>query len=270
MKKLIILIVLTICSVSASANEYMLEADYRQRPPEMVINEKTGAFSGPLIDIMNLAAAEVGLTVNWHSNYFKRSYSRLIRGSVDIVPRVIEKEDRKEFVRYFSPIGYQQKNIVFIVKQGNESLIKKYDDLYNISIGVKKGTAYFEKFDNDMKINKKMSVDDKNMSLMFAANRFDAMIVLDIPSFQKALKTIGFTNYSYAEYKYVQVISNQYAMSKKSSKIILFDKLNQAFKTLVDRGKIKEVYQKYQLQPLLTETEIEGMDINVYNNTLED
>jgi len=254
-----------IFSVFAQAGEFMLEADYRQRPPEMIIDEKTGEFSGPLIDILNLAAAEIGLTVKWQQNYFKRSYSRLIRGSVDIVPRVIKKDDRQEYVKYFDPIGYQQKNIVFIVKKGKESQIEKYEDLYKITVGVKKGTAYFKRFDSDARINKKMSVDDKNMSMMFAANRFDAMIILDMPAFEKALKDIGFDNYSLANYNHVQVIANQYAMSKKSPKINMFDKINQAFKNLVNNDKIRECYQKYNIVPLLKKNEIQGLEVNKGN-----
>jgi len=255
-------VLILIFSTTAQAGEFMLEADYRQRPPEMIIEEQTGDFSGPLIDILNMAAAEVGLTVKWQQNYFKRSYSRLIRGSVDIVPRVIIKKDRKKYVRYFDPIGYQQKNIVFIVKKGKEALIEKYEDLYKIIIGVKKGTAYFKRFDSDARINKKLSVDDKNMSMMFAASRFDAMIILDMPAFEKALKDIGFDNYSLANYKYVQVISNQYAMSKKSPKIQMFDKINKAFNNLVSNDKVSNCYKKYNLSPLLKKKDIQGMEID--------
>jgi len=261
------LVFIIVSSVTVNAGEFMLEADYRQRPPEMVIDEQTGDFSGPLIDVLNMAAAEVGLTVKWQQNYFKRSYSRLIRGSVDIVPRVIKKADRVQYVKYFEPIGYQQKNIVFIVKKGKESLIEKYEDLYKITVGVKKGTAYFKRFDSDSRINKKMSVDDKNMSMMFAANRFDAMIILDMPAFEKALKDIEFDNYVLANYKYVQVISNQYAMSKKSPKIELFDKINQAFKNLVNNDKVSQCYQKYNLKPLLKKKDIHGMEIENDNLT---
>jgi polar amino acid transport system substrate-binding protein len=209
-----------------------------------------------------MAAAEVGLTVKWQQNYFKRSYSRLIRGNVDIVPRVIKKKDRKQYVKYFDPIGYQQKNIVFIVKKGKEALIEKYEDLYKITIGVKKGTAYFKRFDSDARINKKLSVDDKNMSMMFAANRFDAMIILDMSAFEKALKDIKFDNYSLANYKYVQVIANQYAMSKKSPKIEMFDKINQAFRNLVKNDKVQECYLKYNLEPLLKKKDIQGLEID--------
>jgi polar amino acid transport system substrate-binding protein len=261
-------LIFTIFSLtSVNAGEYMLVADYRQRPPEMIIDEQTGDFSGPLIDILNMAAAEVGLTVKWQQNYFKRSYSRLIRGNVDIVPRVIIKKERKQFVKFFDPIGYQQKNIVFIVKKGKESLLTKYEDLYKITVGVKKGTAYFKRFDSDARINKKMSVDDKNMSMMFAANRFDAMIILDMQAFEKALKDIGFDNYALANYKHVQVISNQYAMSKKSPKIDMFDKINQAFNNLVKNDKVRECYQKYNLVPLLKKKDIQGMEID---NNLSD
>jgi len=270
MKKLLFWAILVTYCLPAHANDLLLQADYRQRPPEMVIDEKTNAFSGPLIDILNIAAANAGLTVNWQKNYFKRSYSRLIRGNVDIIPRIIKKEDRKTFVKFFDPIGYQQKNIVFIVKKGRASIIKKYEDLYKISVGVKKGTAYFERFDKDSKILKRMSVDDKNMSMMFAANRFDSMIILDIPAFEKALKTIGFNDYTYADYKHIQVISNQYGMSKKSSKIKFFDKLNHSFNSLVKKDTIKQCYKKYSLSPLLTESEIIGMDKNINKNLLSD
>ena len=269
MKKFMFYVLVSIiyCS-SAHSGEFMLEADYRQRPPEMVVDEESGTFTGPLIDILNMAAAEIGMTVKWQQEYFKRSYSRLIRGNVDIVPRVIFKESRKKYVQFFDPIGYQEKNIVFIVRKGKEKLIRKYEDLYKISVGVKKGTAYFKPFDTDPKIDKRISIDDKNMSMMFAANRFDAMIILDRPAFEKALKNISFDQYAFADYKHTQVIANQYAMSKKSPKIGLFNKLNKTLGDMVKQKKIKQCYQKYNLPPLLDGKDVQGIDLD--NDNMSD
>ncbi len=95
-------------------------------------------------------------------------------------------------------------------------MLNSYDDLYKLKVGVKRGTAYFDKFNHDKKIKKAISLDDKNMAKMFAANRFDTMIILDKNSIETALKKISCTDYSYANYKYIQRIGIYYGMSKKS------------------------------------------------------
>ena len=46
---LIIALLMWTTPETAFSQEKVLLADYRQRPPEMVIDEKTGQFSGPLI-----------------------------------------------------------------------------------------------------------------------------------------------------------------------------------------------------------------------------
>jgi polar amino acid transport system substrate-binding protein len=48
---------------AAFSEEKALLADYRPRPPEMVIDEKTGEFSGPLIEILDEAARKIGYSI---------------------------------------------------------------------------------------------------------------------------------------------------------------------------------------------------------------
>ena len=231
------------------AEDSSLRADYRQRPPEMVIDEKTGRFSGPLIDILDEAARKIGHRIKWRKAPFQRSYRELQLGSVDVVPRVILTEERKAFVAYLGPIGYQRKDIVFLVRKGQESLINTYDDLRKINVGTKRDTAYFKQFNEDKSITKILSLDDKNMARMFAADRFDTMIILDIRAIETVLKNIGFNNYSYANYRYVQKIGNYYGMSKESPRIELYPKLNQALLGLVQSGRVKEIYKHHGIAP---------------------
>jgi polar amino acid transport system substrate-binding protein len=42
------------------AQEKTLRVDYRPRPPEMIIDEKTEHFSGPLKDTLEEAARQIG------------------------------------------------------------------------------------------------------------------------------------------------------------------------------------------------------------------
>ena len=231
------------------AEDSSLRADYRQRPPEMVIDEKTGRFSGPLIDILEEAARKIGHRIKWRKAPFQRSYKELQLGLVDVVPRVILTEERKAFVAYLGPIGYQRKDIVFLVRKGREGLLKLYDDLHKIRVGTKRDTAYFKQFNEDKDINKILSLDDKNMAKMFAANRFDTMIILYVSAIEEALKDINFSDYSYANYRYVQKIGNYYGMSKKSPRIGLYEKLNAALLGLARSGRVKEIYDNYRVVP---------------------
>ncbi len=215
----------------------------------MIIDGKTERFSGPLIDILNEAARKIGYRVKWRKAPFQRSYNALQQGRVDVVPRVILTEKRKAFVAYLGPIGYQIKNIVFLVRKGQEDLINTYHDLKNLSVGTKRDRAYFKQFNEDKGLNKVLSLDDRNMAKMFVAKRFDTMIILDLKSIEKALKDINFTNYSYANYKYLPKIGNYYGMSKKSPKIGQYKILNAALLELAQSGRVKEIYENYRITP---------------------
>jgi len=247
---LIIPLLMWTTAEAASSEEKVLLADYRQRPPEMVIDEKTDRFSGPLIEILDEAASKIGYSIKWRNAPFQRSLKELESGSVDVVPRVVLDEERKAFVAYLGPIGYQQKDIVFLVRKGAESLINSYEDLRKITVGVKQDTAYFDRFNSDSSIRKFISVlDDKGMANQFVAGRFDAMIVLDAEAIEKALKDINFTDYAYANYRYVQKIGNYYGMSKKSPRIAEYKTLNAALLNLVKSGRVKQIYRKYNVPP---------------------
>jgi polar amino acid transport system substrate-binding protein len=70
-----------------------------------------------------------------------------------------------------------------------------------------------------------------------------------LKSIEKALKDINFTDYSYANYKYVQKIGNYYGMSKKSPKIGQYKILNAALLELAQSGRVKKIYENYRITP---------------------
>jgi polar amino acid transport system substrate-binding protein len=238
-------------SASALADKIVFKADCRQRPPEMTYNKKTRECSGPLIDILNLAAKEIGAEVKWSRRPFQKSYTLLKRGRIDILPRVIKTKERKEDVKYFSAIGYQIKNIVFAVKKGHENDIQKFEDLQKYRICTKRGTVYFDQYNDNASIYKVHSVDDVDLSRKFARGRCDAAIILDIKSFEKVMKSLQSDNYTYATYQYANKIGNHFAMSLKSKHINLFEKIDSAFNKMINSDKIEKIYKKYKISPPL-------------------
>jgi polar amino acid transport system substrate-binding protein len=244
---------LTLLAASSytNAEEKVLRASFRSRPPEMLIDEKTKALSGPLKDILDEAAAKIGYQVSWSEVPFARSIAyELENGNgSDVVPRVHYTQERTRFIEFLGPIGYQQKDVVFLVKKGKENSINTYEDLRKMSVGVKRGSFFFEEFYVDKQIRKIDGLDDKNMVMMFDVGRFDTMIVLDKEALEQELKNHHISDYSFANYKYTQKIGNYYAMSKKSKLIRLAPQLQNALMEMLAGGRINAIYTQYNLLP---------------------
>lgn len=243
----ILYIIIVIITFDSYAKPKVLEAHFRHRPPEMIVNNKE--TSGPLKDILEEAARSIGYTVRWEIVPFARSLEYLKSGKVDIVPRTIKNKKRITFINYLGPINFQKKDILFLVKKGKKHLLNVYEDLYKLRIGVKRATAYFDKFNNDSKITKVESVDDSNMARMFVANRFDVMVILDKNAIEEALKKISYSDFEYTKYKYEQKIGNYYGMSKKSPNKTIYLLLNKQLKKMVSTGQIKRIYEAHNLHP---------------------
>lgn len=247
MNRIVVILIGCFFSGLLWAEAKVLYADYRHRPPEMVRVVKTNTFYGPLRDILEEAAGKIGYTISWRFAPFPRSLEDLKHGRIDIIPRTIKAKEREPYVLYLGPIGYQQKDIHFLVTKGMESSINSYDDLYQFRIGVKRRTAYFPKFDKDGQIRKVVALDDKNMAEMIVKNRFSVMIILDTDAIESALAKLDYSNYAYANYKYVQKIGNYYGMSKKSINTDKFKLLNSAIKEMVVEGRVTYFYEKYNI-----------------------
>ncbi|NQY93457.1 MAG: transporter substrate-binding domain-containing protein [Campylobacteraceae bacterium] len=249
MKKLSFLFCLIYFATFIHAQDNILRADFRQRPPEMIIDGEKKL--GPLKDILEIAAQKLGLIVKWRNTPFPRSLSDLKDGKIDIIPRTVKTQKRETFVNYLGPIGYQDKTIFFLVKKGYEHMIQSYDDLKSLKIAVKRKTAYFKRFNEDTTLHKEESMDDDNMVKMFDRGRFDTMAILDVASLEIALKKYKITNYSYAKYKYSQRNGNYYGMSKTSKHSELYEQLNAILKNMAKTGEVTKIYNLHGIKPPL-------------------
>lgn len=225
----------------------VLRADFRHRPPEMVLDEKHNRMTGPVKDILEEAAAKVGYSIEWTARPFARSLYELQVGTVDIVPRTIRTPEREAFIHFLGPISIQERDILFLVKTGEEARIKSYEDLYKVTVGVKRRTVYFERFDGDQALNKVESIDDENMARMFIMGRFDTMAVLDRAAIESVLTKLEYERFSYADFRQQNRIEHYFGMSNKSPHLAIFDALNQALLEMVASGRIKQIYLSYGL-----------------------
>ncbi|HWK47346.1 MAG TPA: transporter substrate-binding domain-containing protein [Stellaceae bacterium] len=220
---------------------------FRPRPPEMVVAD--GKFSGPIKDILEQALAPLGLTISWQDVPFARSLKELKDGDPVIVPRYNRTAEREEFSLYLGPIAVQRRHIVFAVRQGDEQRIKSYADLASLTIGTKRGTSYFDQFDQDKTLHKEEVVDDLNLALPLRAGRRDAAIVLDQTAFESAAKEAGWSDYAWAAWRVDLTQANYYAIAKSGPLAAKGPAIDAALQAMAADGRVKAIYAKYGLDP---------------------
>lgn len=227
----------------------ILRADFRQRPPEMVVDNKTNQLSGPLKDVIEQAAAQIGYEIEWRKVPFIRSLYNLKNNETDIVPRVIKTPEREKYIRYIGPIAIQNHDVEFITVADGPK-IDTYNDLLPLRVGVKRGTVYFQRFDTDKSLIKIVVKDDFNLARMLKAGRIDTAVVIDFSSFLSELNVIHFAGIKKANYVYPNEIGNYYGMPLNSP---VADQLNQALLDMVENGSIDAIYHKYGFSPDFTD-----------------
>lgn len=230
--------------------EQVLRADYRERPPEMQALDSLPV--GPLIEVLDSAAQRVGARIEWRYAPFVRSLEDLKSGRIDLVPRVLFTEERTAYVHFLPAIGSQRKSIRFIVKPGQQARLRSYQDLQGLVIGAKRGTAYFDEFDNDRSLNKSLATDDYLLAGMFRAGRLDTLIVLDAEAIEAQFHKIGFADYQYAEYQYEQTIGNYYGASLplyRGAKREVYEQLAEELRRMRDSGEVARIYHSHGVAP---------------------
>jgi len=81
------------------------------------------------------------------------------RGEADLMTSLLRRPERENFIHYVQPRYLNRSEKVFYVLTGRQELIRSYDDLSNLRIGVKAGARYSPMFDTDKTLNKIQALD---------------------------------------------------------------------------------------------------------------
>ncbi len=239
-----------ISALTCNAADDVLRVDFRERTPEMRVVD--GLPSGPLVSVLETAAQRVGVELHWRQAPFLRSLDDLRTGRIDLVPRVLMTEARRAYIHYLPSIGNQQLNVRFVVPPGEEARLSRYEDLYDLSLGVKRGTAYFEPFDSDDLLDRAYVSDDAQLAAMFRAGRLDTIAVIDAAPMEAQFQAMNFRDYSYAHYTHQQVLGNHFGASLRryhSDRGELYDRLGAELQRMREEGEVALIYHRYGVLP---------------------
>jgi len=208
-----------------------------------------GQLSGPIKDILDEAAASMGLTIAWQIVPFARSLDDLHNGAPVIVPRVLRTADRETFVRYLGPIAVQHRIVRFAARPDRAVAIRGYEDLKSLKIATLRGTATFPEFDSDGSLDKQLMTDDVARVRLLEARRVDAIISIDQRTLSLAFQAIKFTDWAWAPYEVTMDGGNYYGISRNGPLARRADALDRALQRLVETGRVREIYLAYGLDP---------------------
>jgi len=147
--------------------------------PPFKIVEKGKITGGLDIELIELLTGAVGLKPKYDYAPWLRCLAYLKRGQTDFVSGITKRKDREIFLHYVEP-PYKTKSVkTFYVKKGGGDSISQFKDLFGLTVGVLRGTKYFEKFDYSTRIIKHEVSDESSGLKMVQSDRLDAFITTE-------------------------------------------------------------------------------------------
>ena len=142
-------------------------------PWKMIDGEK---FHGIDIEILHEISERLGLTLRFIKCPFARCLEHMKEGKADLMSSLLKRSDREVYLRYLEPPYYNDRKVFYVLK-GKSHILRSYEDLYNIRVGVKRKVKYFPRFDEDTKIKKEAVTDVIQNIEKLALGRIDAFVV---------------------------------------------------------------------------------------------
>lgn len=195
--------------------------------------------------ITSAFAAKFGAVVKGDKIPFARRFLQLKTGEIDLLAGILKNDTREEYAYFLTPPYKQKTNKIFIMRKGEGKQLQRYEDLYKMRVGVKIGSKYFPRFDEDPKVNRYTSTTDESRLKMLLYNRFDALIHTEVYG-TYLIYDLGLENkVEIAPYKFTKRNPVYMTISKKSELYKRKDKLEKVFNQMMESGEIDMVIHSY-------------------------
>jgi polar amino acid transport system substrate-binding protein len=243
--------VLPLKSYSQSINNSnVLKVGLDEFPPW---NMTTGqAMSGINVEIIEMLAQNMGLALEFSICPWKRCLKLMSAGKIDLLPGVLKKGDREDYMHFIAPAYKTQSNKVFYTLSSTSAIsdkpavtINSFGDLYSYSIGVVAGVKYFEAFDKSYQLDKVEVTGNKQLIAMLKRKRIDAFIGTESQIDYQLLKNGGYQGISKANYQYKKPTAVYLTLSKKSPHYKNAHLFDLQMSKMIEEGKADQIIQGF-------------------------
>jgi len=116
-------------------------------PPFEIYNTTTFQYEGFDIDLCELIAAEIGVTIEWSDMSFAALIDSCLAGSIDMIAAAMFATPARAQQLAFS-MGYIRTNMVMVVLENSTITVNDYNDLLGLDVDVLSGTAEMWELDD--------------------------------------------------------------------------------------------------------------------------
>ncbi len=212
-------------------------------PPYTIVNENY--VSGIDIDVAVLMAKKLDLKIKYIICPWKRCLMHMRKGDVDMLPGVIKRPEREEYMHFINPHYVQGKNAFYIHKD-NALKIKHYADLKDLKIGIERGSKLFEPFDSDTNLIKYEVTDLLQAIDMTQVKRLDTFVASSIVSDYLLLNHYPVGEFKKSKYQYKGKSALAYfALSRKSRYVKQYAFFDNTMRKIVNTGEIEIILKRF-------------------------
>lgn len=201
--------------------------------------------SGIDVDLMNEVTRRTGIAITIMNVPWSRCLEMIKLGQADILTGAAWTAERARAMGYVN-VSYYSVRPVFYARAGSGGTVTSYEDLYGKSIGHSINSAYFERFNNDSKLNKIPLKDEETILKMLSLGRIDLVVGTE-PNISWDIARLGMkgqfepTTWQPGEKTPLYVV-----VSADSKVPNLADRLEKTLQAIMDDGTMTRILEKYR------------------------
>lgn len=243
---------------AVKADELVVAIDHY--PPWSIIDQTP--YRGIDVEIINTLADDLSLTIKYVTCPFKRCLAMMENGQVDFMPGLFKTPEREKYMTFIEPAYFDDPPKVFYTNKNSSKKIERYQDLKTLTIGVKRGASYFEKFDKDTNLEKFVVTEDIQLLKLLKIGRIDTFISTESFADYLIAKN-GFTGaFSKASFHYGQGDVSYLALSKKSAFLNKMDMFQHSVKHALDNNTYNNIANDFYKKIARENQQIEKTELH--------
>ena len=207
-----------------------------------MIDKIGNRYVGNNIEVVKLLAKALNKKIVFIPCPTARCLSMMKKGQADMMVSVRKTPEREHYLSFISPPFFTQHYpLRFFINSNNKIDINNYLDLTSLSIGVVRGSTYFDKFDHDNQLIKVEVTSRKQLVQMLLKNRIDTFIEREESIISWLPKPIYQSALTLAKYQYDKEVDSYIAIARKSPLQQEITDIEEKLSQLVNSGAIARI-----------------------------
>ncbi|MUM78559.1 transporter substrate-binding domain-containing protein [Pseudodesulfovibrio sp. F-1] len=226
-----------------AGDKAVLRVSFNSLPPWKVLNPDDEP-AGIDVELLEMLAQRMGLTVEYVHYPFKRGLKMMESGEIDLMTSILRRPEREMYLHFIEPPYKNETCKAFYVLKGREHVISSHADLRGLRVGTILGVGYYPEFDGDPGIDRYPVASIELNIRMLLAGRIDAFISTESSGdYRIAAAGLG-DKVSKVVHVYREPQNVHMALSRRSPHAARLDEFNRTMADLVAEGAVDRARER--------------------------